>query len=43
MGQQGFWDALQRYEKLERNQDLLVRLGEIIPWQDFRGFLEPRA
>jgi IS5 family transposase len=40
MGQQGFWDVEQRYEKLEQKQDLLVRLGEIIPWQEFRELLE---
>ncbi len=43
MGQQVSWDAVQRYEKPERNQDLLVRLGEIIPWKGFRMFLEPGA
>lgn len=40
MGQQGFWDVEQRYEKLEQKQDLLVRLGEIIPWQKFRELLD---
>ena len=40
MGQQGFWDVEQRYKKLEQKQDLLVRLGEIIPWQEFRVLLE---
>lgn len=40
MGQQGFWDVEQRYEKLEQKQDLLVRLNEIIPWQEFRPLLK---
>ena len=40
MGQQGFWDIEQRHKKLEQKQDLLVRLDEIIPCQEFGSLLE---
>ena len=40
MGQQGFWDIEQRHKKLEQKQDLLVRLDETIPWQEFGSLLE---
>ncbi len=40
MGQQGFWDIEQRHKKLEQKQDLLVRVDEIIPWQEFGSLLE---
>ena len=40
MGQQSFWDLEQRHEKLEQKQDLLVRLNEMIPWEEFRLLLE---
>lgn len=40
MGQQSLWDLEQRYEILAQKQDILIRLDEIVPWQEFRVILE---
>jgi transposase, IS5 family len=40
MSQPGFWDWEERQNKLNQKKDLLVRLNEIIAWEDFRPTLE---
>lgn len=40
MSQPGFWDWEERQSKLNQKKDLLVRLNEIVPWQEFRPTLE---
>ncbi len=35
----GDWEV--RQEKLEEKKDLLVRLNEMLPWEEFRQLLEP--
>lgn len=40
MSQPGFWDWEERQNKLNQKRDLLVRLNEIIPWEEFRPTLE---
>lgn len=39
MSQLGFWDCEQRYQYLERKQDILVKLKELIPWEELREAL----
>jgi transposase, IS5 family len=36
MSQKGFWDKKTRHQTLEQNQDLVVRLNQIIPWEEYR-------
>lgn len=40
MSQAGFWDWEERQAKLRQKKDLLVRLNQIVPWEDFRPTLE---
>lgn len=40
MGQQGFWDLEKRQEKLTEQKDMLLRLRQMIPWEEFRSELE---
>jgi IS5 family transposase len=40
MGQQGFWDWEDRQVKLEEQQDFLIRLQRLIPWENFRPQLQ---
>lgn len=39
MMQYGFFDLQNRYEQLSQEKDPLVKLNEIIPWQEFRPLL----
>ena len=36
MGQMGFFDIAQRYAGLDAKNDPLVKIDEVVPWQDFR-------
>lgn len=36
MGQLGFWNLEERYQKLQQKQDLLVNLNEVVAWEEFR-------
>lgn len=36
MGQLGFWNLDERYQKLQQKQDLLGHLNEVVPWKEFR-------
>ncbi len=40
MGQMGFFDIAQRYAGLDAKNDPLVKIDEVVPWQDFRPRLE---
>jgi transposase, IS5 family len=40
MGQRGFWDIEEREAKLAQRQDILIQLDQLIPWEEFRIFLE---
>ena len=40
MGQKGFFDIAQRYAGLDAKNDPLVRIDEVVPWEDFRPRLE---
>ncbi len=40
MGQMGFFDIAQRYAGLDAKNDPLVKIDEMVPWQDFRPRLE---
>jgi IS5 family transposase len=40
MGQQGFWDFENRYQKLKEKKDFLLSLDELVPWDTFRPILE---
>lgn len=40
MSQLGFWDWEKRYTYLEKKQDLLLNLNEVVPWEEFRAILE---
>ncbi len=40
MGQMGFFDISQRYAGLDAKNDPLVRIDEVVPWEDFRPRLE---
>ena len=40
MSQMGFFDIAQRYAGLDAKNDPLVKIDEIVPWQDFRPRLE---
>ena len=33
-------DLIQRYQKLNQKNDLLIRLNKIVPWEEFRPILE---
>jgi len=39
MSQLGFWDWEKRHRYLEDKQDILVKLNEWIPWEEFREIL----
>ncbi len=39
MSQLGFWDWEKRHQYLEEKQDILVKLNEWIPWEEFREIL----
>lgn len=39
MSQLGFWDWEKRHRYLEEKQDILVKLNEWIPWEEFREIL----
>lgn len=40
MGQSGFWDVEERYQKLKGKKDFLCYLDEVVPWESFRELLE---
>jgi len=40
MGQMGFFDIAQRYGGLDAKNDPLVKIDEVVPWEDFRPRLE---
>ena len=40
MGQMGFFDIAQRYAGLDAKNDPLVKIDEVVPWEDFRPRLE---
>ena len=39
MSQLGFWDWEKRHQYLADKQDILVKLNEMIPWEEFREIL----
>jgi transposase, IS5 family len=39
ISQPGFFDLRERYDQLNKSGDPLVKLNEIIPWEDFRASL----
>ena len=40
MGQMGFFDIAKRYAGLDAKNDPLVKIDEVVPWEDFRPRLE---
>jgi hypothetical protein len=40
MSQMGFFDIANRYAGLDAKNDPLVKIDEVIPWEDFRPRLE---
>ncbi len=40
MGQMGFFDIATRYAGLDAKNDPLVKIDEVVPWEDFRPRLE---
>ena len=40
MGQMGFFDIANRYAGLDAKNDPLVKIDEVVPWEDFRPRLE---
>ena len=40
MGQLGFFDIANRYAGLDAKNDPLVKIDDVVPWEDFRGRLE---
>lgn len=40
MGQMGFFDVANRYAGMDAKADPLVKLAEVVPWEDFRPRLE---
>ena len=40
MGQMGFFDISKRYAGLDAKNDPLVKIDEVVPWEDFRPRLE---
>ena len=40
MGQMGFFDIAKRYADLDAKNDPLVKIDEVVPWEDFRPRLE---
>ena len=36
MGQMGFFDIANRYAGLDAKNDPLVKIDEVVPWEDFR-------
>ena len=36
MGQIGFFDIANRYAGLDAKNDPLVKIDEVVPWEDFR-------
>ena len=40
MGQTGFFDIARRYAGLDAKNDPLVKIDEVVPWEDFRLRLE---
>ena len=40
MGQMGFFDVAKRYAGLDAKNDPLLKIGAVVPWEDFREQLE---
>ena len=40
MGQMGFFDIANRYAGLDAKNDPLLKIDEVVPWEDFRPRLE---
>ncbi len=40
MGQMGFFDIANRYAGLDAKNDPLVKIDEVVPWEDLRSRLE---
>ena len=40
MGQMGFFDIAKRYAGLNAKNDPLLKIDEVVPWEDFRPRLE---
>ncbi len=40
MGKMGFFDIAKRYAGLDAKNDPLVKIDEVVPWEDFRPRLE---
>jgi transposase, IS5 family len=40
MGQLGFFDIANRYAGLDAKNDPLVKIDEVVPWEDLRARLE---
>ena len=40
MGQMGFFDIAKRYAGLDAKNDPLLKIDEVVPWEDFRPRLE---
>ena len=40
MSQMGFFDMANRYAGLDAENDPLVKIDEVVPWEDFRPLLE---
>ena len=40
MSQMGFFDIANRYAGLDAKNDPLVKIDEVVPWEDFRSCLE---
>ncbi len=40
MGQMGFFDIAKRYAGLDAKNDPLVKIDEVVPWEDLRPRLE---
>ena len=40
MGQMGFFDIANRYAGLDAKNDPLMKIDEVVPWEDFRPRLE---
>ena len=36
MGQMGFFDIAKRYAGLDAKNDPLLKIDEVVPWEDFR-------
>jgi len=40
MAQMGFFDLSDRYASLDAQKDPLVEIDVVVPWEEFRPFLE---